>query len=183
MRRRRGRRSQEEVELNLAAMLDMAFQLLAFFVATFQPSPAEGQISLRLPPPVARTIEGTKPAGDTVSAETPKGLKTLTVNVFSDGSGNVTSMSFGDEKANEIPGFTFPQKLDALRNSLGAIFGSETFPYEQVLLQVSPSVRYEQLMEVFEMLNQIDVVKRDAETGQVVHSRLSKLSFVEAPGG
>ena len=55
MRRRRKRRSQSEVELNLAAMLDMAFQLLAFFVLTFRPPPLEGQISLRLPPPLPVT--------------------------------------------------------------------------------------------------------------------------------
>ena len=34
-------------------MLDMAFQLLTFFILTFRPAPIEGQISLRLPPPAA----------------------------------------------------------------------------------------------------------------------------------
>ena len=52
MRRRRRHYSQEEVELNLAAMLDMAFQLLTFFILTFKPNPVEGQINLNLPPPV-----------------------------------------------------------------------------------------------------------------------------------
>ncbi|MFO1019164.1 MAG: biopolymer transporter ExbD [Planctomycetales bacterium] len=51
MRRRRRNRAQQEVELNLAAMLDMAFQLLAFFILTFRPSPIEGQIDMQLPPP------------------------------------------------------------------------------------------------------------------------------------
>ena len=55
-RRRKKRRSQSEVELNLAAMLDMAFQLLTFFILTFRPAPIEGQISLRLPPPQARDV-------------------------------------------------------------------------------------------------------------------------------
>ncbi len=50
-RKRRGRKSDPpaEVELNMAAMLDMAFQLLAFFILTFRPSPVESQISLRMP--------------------------------------------------------------------------------------------------------------------------------------
>jgi biopolymer transport protein ExbD len=175
MRRRRGRRSREEVELNLAAMLDMAFQLLAFFIATFRPPELEGQITLRLPPPQARTVQGTQPAGDNPqSNETPKGLKTLTVNVFSDGSGEVRSLSYGDEKAIQMSGDTFPQMLNNLRNSLSAIFGDPTYPYEQVILQVSPSVRYERLMEVVDMLNQL---KRSDGT------RLSNLTFVEATGG
>ena len=38
------------MELNLVAMLDLAFQLLAFFILTFKPAPAEGQILLRMPP-------------------------------------------------------------------------------------------------------------------------------------
>ncbi len=55
MRRRHFSRGQTEVELNLASMLDMAFQLLAFFVLTFHPSPIEGQLSLHLPPAVPVT--------------------------------------------------------------------------------------------------------------------------------
>ena len=47
-----------KVELNMASMLDMAFQLLTFFILTFRPPPLEGQISLRLPPPQA--VEPTK---------------------------------------------------------------------------------------------------------------------------
>ncbi len=52
MRRRRHRRTQTDVELNLAAMLDMAFQLLAFFILTFNPGAVEGQIAMRMPPPL-----------------------------------------------------------------------------------------------------------------------------------
>ena len=58
MSRKRKSRAQTGVALNLAAMLDMAFQLLAFFIFTFKPSPIEGQISLRLPPPQAVIEKG-----------------------------------------------------------------------------------------------------------------------------
>ena len=44
------RRSTEDVTLNVTAMLDMAFQLLAFFILTFRPPPGEAQIYLKLPP-------------------------------------------------------------------------------------------------------------------------------------
>src|SRR4029078_9410168 len=47
--RRRKRRSAEGVEINLAAMLDMAFQLLMFFILTFSPMPLESQIAAQLP--------------------------------------------------------------------------------------------------------------------------------------
>ena len=59
MARRKRSRGKEEVELNLAAMLDMAFQLLTFFILTFKPAPVEGDIALRLPPPQPITGAGT----------------------------------------------------------------------------------------------------------------------------
>lgn len=50
--RKRRRVAFDGVQVNLAAMLDMAFQLLAFFVATFKPMTLEHQIALRLPAPI-----------------------------------------------------------------------------------------------------------------------------------
>ena len=47
--RRKKRRTQSEVELNLAAMLDMAFQLLTFFILTFKPAPKLGIEGLARP--------------------------------------------------------------------------------------------------------------------------------------
>ena len=47
----RKHKKDENVELNVTAMLDMAFQLLAFFILTFKPPPGEDQIYLKLPPP------------------------------------------------------------------------------------------------------------------------------------
>ena len=54
-RRHHRRRSKKGVELNLAAMLDMAFQLLTFFILTFRPAPIEGHLALNLPPPIPLT--------------------------------------------------------------------------------------------------------------------------------
>ncbi|MCC7422050.1 MAG: biopolymer transporter ExbD [Planctomycetaceae bacterium] len=48
--RRGGRsKSSDKVDLNLAAMLDMAFQLLTFFILTFRPAPTEGQLAVNIP--------------------------------------------------------------------------------------------------------------------------------------
>ncbi|MGQ9574438.1 MAG: ExbD/TolR family protein [Thermoguttaceae bacterium] len=165
MRRRRGRRSQEEVELNLAAMLDMAFQLLAFFVMSYRPPTAESQITLRLPPPLPITTQGTAPPGeDFSSTEIPRGVNTLVINVFSDPSGS------GDIKVLAV-GTTQVGTLTALDHKLQEVFSDTANPFEQVILQVSPDLRYEKLMDV------IDVCTRQKLGGQ----RLSKLSFVEAP--
>ena len=48
-RRKRANVDYVEPDLPITPMLDMSFQLLAFFIMTFQPSPTEGQILLTLP--------------------------------------------------------------------------------------------------------------------------------------
>src|SRR5208283_3757273 len=98
MRRKRKRRSQSDVELNLAAMLDMAFQLLTFFILTFKPAPVEGQISLRLPPPIPVTAKGKVEAGqDVTSTEPVKGVNTLTISAFANpGTGDIAALGVGE---------------------------------------------------------------------------------------
>ena len=54
-RRRKKHKPPGEVQINLAAMLDMAFQLLAFFILTFRPAPIEGHFQLHMPPPTSQT--------------------------------------------------------------------------------------------------------------------------------
>ena len=46
--RRKKRHIEGDVQLNMAAMLDMAFQLLAFFILTYQPGKVEGCIGIRM---------------------------------------------------------------------------------------------------------------------------------------
>ena len=89
-RNRRRRRESGSVEMNLAAMLDMAFQLLSFFILTFRPAPIEGQLSLNLPPPVPVTKVDQQPkennsgeAGDMI------GLDTLHLQVMANDRGGV----------------------------------------------------------------------------------------------
>jgi biopolymer transport protein ExbD len=48
--RRRNADAPMEPELPVTPMLDMAFQLLAFFVFTYNPSDLEGHLDLTLPP-------------------------------------------------------------------------------------------------------------------------------------
>lgn len=168
MRKRRRKRPQSEVELNLAAMLDMAFQLLTFFILTFRPSPIEGQISLRMPPPQpVAVVQGGQPAGEDYSNPNPiQGLNTLTISIFADpASGAIVALGLGEAS---VPGFA------ALDARLKEVLSDPGNPFEQVILQVSESCRYDELMKV------IDICTRQ----QLPDGRkLAKLSFVELPGG
>jgi biopolymer transport protein ExbD len=168
MARRRKRRVQSDVELNLAAMLDMAFQLLTFFILTFRPAPIEGQISLRLPPPqaVVVTKDAQKAGQDTKNTNPVQGVNTLTISVFADPqSGTIKSLNVGET---QVPG------LAALGGKLKEVFADPGNPFDQVIIQVSDTCRYDELMRV------VDVCTRQVlPDGQ----KLSKLSFVEVPSG
>ena len=161
--RRRYQRPQAEVELNMASMLDMAFQLLTFFILTFRPAPIEGQISLRLPPPQPVT-KGTEPVGSDITNTNPaKGVDTLTISVFADKSGGIGSLGVGESGV---------ANLTALDTRLQQIFADKDNSFEQVLIQVGSTLRYEELMKVVDICTHLKL-----PNGQ----KLSKLSFVELP--
>src|SRR5579871_6769400 len=94
---RKKRAKHEEVELNLAAMLDMAFQLLTFFILTFKPMPVEGQISMRMPPPhpiATLANKGENPGQEDKNGDV-KGYNTLAIYLTSDDNGGLDRMAIG----------------------------------------------------------------------------------------
>jgi biopolymer transport protein ExbD len=172
MRRRRSRhrrrRAQPGVELNLAAMLDMAFQLLTFFILTFKPGPTESQIDLLLPPPSPITnINAGAPAGDSVDELQPiTGLATLVVSVFPAPDGTIGSLAVGQENVPVDPA------LEGLKAELRMVFGGPGSEYDQVIIQAGSTLNYAELMRVLEVC-----VQQELQGGK----KLSKLSFVELP--
>lgn len=167
-RRRRNRRhSQEEVQLSLTAMLDMAFQLLAFFILTFKPSPIEGQLSLMLPPPQPMTSVDPQ-TSENATGNGVAALKTLTITVQSDPTGQVAQVKVGVGTAFNGPADA--PNLYTLSRQLRDILGLQGTPYEQVVVRVAPALHYEELMKI------IDVCTRQKmPDGQL----LQKISFVE----
>jgi biopolymer transport protein ExbD len=164
-RMRRRRRSQTGVELNLAAMLDMAFQLLMFFVLTFRPAPVEGQISLRMPPaePVTPTRSAQRAGSDAANTNPVQGLNSLVISVLPNAAGGIASMAIGEGAVATLAG---------LNDRLRTILSDRASPFDQVVLQVGPGLRYDALMSV------VDVCTRQRLPGG---EKLTKLSFVELP--
>ena len=166
MRKKRKLRSKADVELNLAAMLDMAFQLLAFFVLVYKPLPVEGQISLRMPPPQATAVvrDGQEAGQDYNNTNPIQGINTLTISVLADPkTGLISGLAVGEAQV---------QGLSDLEGRLRTVFSDAGNPFDQVIIQVSDSCRYEELMKV------IDVCTRQKLPDG---KPLSKLSFVGLP--
>jgi biopolymer transport protein ExbD len=166
MRRKRKRRTQADVELNVTAMLDMAFQLLAFFVLTFRPAPVEGQILLRMPPPQPVTnVNAGDPAGQDPKNTNPlEGLTTLVISAYANPDGRLRQLAVGDAP---IGGLT------ALEVKLGQVLADPGSVFDQVIVQVDSRLHYGPLMEV------IDVCTRQKLANG---EPLTKLSFVEMVG-
>lgn len=164
-RRRKHRGNNEAVELNLAAMLDMAFQLLTFFILTFRPAPVEGQLSLRLPPPqpVAVARSNQQLGSNENAADLVAGVESLIISLFAGPGGQLDSMAVGE---------TAVGNLRVLSARLQSILGDPDSPFEQIVIQVSSRLRYQDLMEVVNVC---------AEQRLANGQPLTKLSFVELP--
>src|SRR6516165_10527064 len=77
---RRPKRQQiEGPQVPIAPMLDMAFQLLTFFVLTYHPAPQEGQFVMSLLRPQPETAKAAEPAANQAAPanELPVSLRAL----------------------------------------------------------------------------------------------------------
>ncbi len=171
MRNSKKNKKGEEVELNVTAMLDMAFQLLTFFILTFRPPPFEGQIGLRLPPPEPVVGSGVKHGGDPSDKRMIAAPKTLVVTVL------------GRPASDRRPGWVWQvavencavadeDHLARLSDKLKAALIDSGAGFDQIIIQVGSTVRYEGLMKVIDICTQ-----QKLPNGET----LRKLSFVELP--
>jgi len=165
MRRRKKRHLEGEVQLNLAAMLDMAFQLLAFFILTFRPAPLEGYIALRMPPPQATTKPGAASTAEVNPSSTPLArLETLMVTIKSSADGGIGSLQI--EEGEPSP------SLADFESKLKDLLGNPAAAYEQVILQVGSGLHYDSLVQILDICTRVKLASGE---------QLTKLSITELP--
>jgi biopolymer transport protein ExbD len=168
-RRHRKQRDQGSVEMNLAAMLDMAFQLLTFFILTFRPAPMEGQLALNLPPPIQHMpVEAPHVAQQGLERNLPDTAETLHLQVVADPTGGVKEVAI--EKSAIIPGPLAARNLLSLEQRLQIIFGAQHIPYDRVQIEVDGQLHYGELMKIIDVCSHQKLA--DGET-------LQKISFTE----
>jgi biopolymer transport protein ExbD len=158
-RRRRSRRSAESVELNLAAMLDMAFQILVFFILTFSPMPIESQIAAMLPAlgPVTQSMLPDV-SGNAAAVQQPDDVRPVTVTVLASNAGSIRNLAVDR---------TIVPNLQALRDQLQRT--TDGLVPCSLVLQVDAKLHYQQLLHVVDACTQ----------GGVSESRIDKMTFVE----
>lgn len=127
----------------MAAMLDMAFQLLAFFILTFKPSPIESQISLRMPDKPATSSVGTQLKEN---QDDMFGLQ-LTINVFSTPEGELSGVEVGSRMIDG--GGNSQQLVVDLQATLKELLAGSSF--DGIALQVANDLNYERMMQVLDI--------------------------------
>src|SRR6187401_3482770 len=143
-RRRRRKQSADGVELNMAAMLDMAFQLLAFFILTFKPAILEETIALKLPIP--GQIKAPQPGGK------PPDPNQAPITVF-----ETMTVTLGSDPAGKLSSFTLDQNLNCTSlQDLSAKMAVRLREageggIEQVIIEVPPQLLLQELMKVFDV--------------------------------
>ena len=175
MHRRLRKRKQSKVDMNLAAMLDMAFQLLTFFILTFRPAPIEGELGLHLPPPVpiTKNVQAAESADGSGSGP-EEDVEKLDLTITSDERGEVALIKNGLRPL--VRGRLSAPQIASLDDQLKVMFAGQVIPLDRVQLAVDERLRYEELMKV------IDVCTRQKlKDGK----NLQRISFIaiKAPGG
>ncbi len=146
-RRKRRRGGSNIVEINLAAMLDMAFQLLAFFVLTFRPSAIEGHFLVHLPPPGATTnvASATEPSADGDNATMLANLEKFDLFVKADEQGSVAEVRVGIGAA--LVGQLTPQRLQQIDQQLKSLMAFDP-TYTTVQCHADSNLLYGELMQI-----------------------------------
>ena len=166
-RRHRRRKNTGAVKLNVTAMLDMAFQLLAFFILTFRPAPIEGHLSLNMPPPIPQTnVQSTQTVG-TEGNSTPA-LHALHMFVTASESGDALQVRL---ESNVIAtGRLTPPTVAGIGRRIAPLFAAGNVLYDRVQIEVDRNLRYEELLKLIDVCSQ-----QKQPDGKAI----GKVSFVE----
>jgi biopolymer transport protein ExbD len=137
-------------------MLDMAFQLLTFFVLTYKAMPTEGQFLMNLVPPQPATSIAAEAPTDKPSDAIPTTLRTLPTILRAGEGGSLAIIKVGEE--------TIPTDPAALEKELDKYFQDPNLPFDQTLLKVDPKLKYSELMKVINAFSEsFRRAKKDAK--------------------
>jgi biopolymer transport protein ExbD len=142
----------EDVEIPVTPMLDMAFQLLTFFILTYHPMPSEVQFVMNLMPasPATDFREQAPSESTPTNPEIPSALRTLPTLLRAGEGGKLGRVTLGE---NDMNG------MDALKKELKSILEDPTLPFDQALIKVDPDLLYSELMQVIDVFASLKVSK------------------------
>jgi biopolymer transport protein ExbD len=156
---RRKKGSGESVDVPITPMLDMAFQLLTFFILTYHPMPSEVQFVMNLMPASPEiSRDAVPPAEATANPNLPASLTTLPTLLRSGEGGTLARITLSET---DVP---IDRDLAALRRELLAAMSDKDLPFEQTLIKVDPNLKYSDLVRVIDVFSEVfSKVKKPAK--------------------
>jgi biopolymer transport protein ExbD len=134
-----------EVEVPITPMLDMAFQLLTFFILTYKPAPSEVQFSMNLlPAQTAIAISKEQPKSD-APPSVDASLRTLTT-VLRAGGNDSLEVTLNDKPI---------QNMDELRKELESFVNDPILSFDQALIKVDPHLKYSEVIKVIDVFSSL----------------------------
>ena len=158
-RKRRINTSPTEPDLPITPMLDMSFQLMAFFILTFRPAPIEAQLALSLP---KEDGGGTPPPSVSIEVEDDE----LIVQVYATDTGEVVDITAAPKTGNVSLGKETSALFKYLKDRAAAAGGK------------SPRLKF----EIADKLNYQYVIKLIDEGKRAGYDRISP-TLLNANGG
>lgn len=153
----------QEVDIPITPMLDMAFQLLTFFILTYHPAPQEGQFSMNLLPAApALKMDATAPPDESAkqNSDIPASLRTMTTQLRANPDGSLGQVMIEESEV---------QGVDGLKAKLTEILDpAKDLPFEQAVIKADPRLKYEELVRVIDIFSAL---------------KLTKVSFAELDAG
>ncbi|CAN5542129.1 hypothetical protein BH11PLA2_BH11PLA2_28130 [soil metagenome] len=130
-----------EPDLPITPMLDMSFQLLAFFITTFNPTPSEGHLDMALP-----KIEG-GPSTDTPPPNLDDDADELVVTIDATQNGDIAQIRLrGKEETDGRPlGADSAALFDALKKKL-----AEKKKAGKVKLELADNLAYKMVIKLMD---------------------------------
>jgi biopolymer transport protein ExbD len=149
---KKNKKKEESIEIPITPMLDMAFQLLTFFILTYHPMPTEGQFVMNLMPAAPATDFRAQSPADTAvtNPDIPAALRTLPTMLRAGEGGTLGRVTLGEIDV---------QGMEPLKKELKTILEDPTLPFDQALIKVDPDLRYSELMQVIDVFSALKVTK------------------------
>lgn len=136
------RKNDIEIELPITPMLDLAFQLLTFFILTYNPAPPENQFAMSLLP-VAMKTQATGSGAESDTPTIASDVETIPVTLLAGAGGSLAAIVVGDS---EIEGADL---IAAFRAQLRADYIGEGF--DQATITVDGNLLYSELINVIDV--------------------------------
>jgi biopolymer transport protein ExbD len=135
-----------EVEIPITPMLDMAFQLLTFFILTYRPAPTEGQFSMNLLPAQSAVEIKKEQAKENENPSIDVSLRTLTTVLRAGGDGLLGEVMLADKPIKDMV---------ELKKELESFVNDPNLMFDQAIIKVDPHLRYSELIKVIDVFSSL----------------------------